>query len=84
MVKRKQNEHVPPWSDTPLDHWSANVDPAIMAGDEWVDNSADPGAEKLKQALQERPPAPFMHPTHDTNYGIDDDRFLSEETESTD
>ncbi|MCF8564969.1 DUF3905 domain-containing protein [Alicyclobacillus tolerans] len=75
------DENIPPWRETPLDHWSTDIDPTIMAGDEWVDNSADsdPGSRRIAQEqggtrVYER----FMHPTIDTNYGLDDDVFTSE------
>jgi hypothetical protein len=75
VVNRKHNEHVPAWSDTPLNHWSKDIDPVIMAGDEWVDDGSDPGTEAFAQKMAGRPPAPFLHPMHDTSYEVDDDQF---------
>lgn len=63
-----------PWRETPLDHWSRDIDPAIMSGDQWVDNENDPGTERrenqeLLSGEKATPPAPFMHPVHDVTYG---------------
>jgi len=80
-MQRRPHEQVPPWRDTPLDHWSAEIDPAIMSGDEWVTDSAsgDPGAERIEEGQGGTVmSAPFMHPTHDTNYGLERDVFTSE------
>jgi hypothetical protein len=77
-VSNRPADEIPVWRETPLDHWSAEIDPAIMSGDEWVD-SEDPGMQRIRE-LQggtyggER----FMHPMHDTNYGLEDDRFSSD------
>ncbi len=66
------------WRETPLDHWSTAIDPAIMAGDEWVE-PGDPGLAKAvtkddeenldltKQAMMGK----FQHPQHDSSYGTD-------------
>lgn len=68
-----------PWRDTPLDHWSTDIDPAIMSGDEWV-GPGDPGVAKAakfehgdaidltKQAMMGH----FQHPQHDSSYGLDE------------
>lgn len=80
-MKRRPTDEIPPWRNTPLEHWSTDIDPAIMAGDEWVDNSAraDPGSERIAEKQGGTVmSAPFMHPTHDTNYGLEDDVFTSE------
>lgn len=65
-----------PWREMPLDHWSRDIDPSIMSGDQWVDNEHDPGTERREsqQLLSgdvSSPLAPFMHPTHDVTYGND-------------
>lgn len=67
-----------PWRDTPLDHWSRDIDPAIMAGDQWVDNEHDPGSQRrdnrvLMSGTVPSPLAPFMHPTHDVTYGNEEE-----------
>jgi len=82
--KRPIDKDVPPWRETPLDHWSTDIDPVLMAGDEWVDNNSDPGTERiLEQQGGTTLGAPFMHPTHDVTYMLDDDVFTSEaESES--
>lgn len=56
--------------DTPLDHWTTDIDPSIMAGDGWVDED-DPGGRQAvgkeaahgvqTGAIADR----FMHPQHD-------------------
>lgn len=78
---RKPDKNLPPWRETPLDHWSREIDPAIMAGDEWAsdDPRTDPGAQRIREGrggtqLGE----PFMHPQHDTTYGLEEDTFTSE------
>ncbi len=59
-----------PWRDTPLDHWSADIDPSIMASDVWVEKG-DPGVEKaltkeMIAGLQTNMSVDrFMHPQHD-------------------
>lgn len=71
-------EKLPPWRETPLDHWSTDIDPVIMAGDEWTSDEpqSDPGAERIaEEGGGTAVGAPFMHPTHDTNYGLQDDAF---------
>lgn len=65
-----------PWRNTPLDNWSTEIDPAIMSGDQWVDEK-DPGWQRREnQALAKGDTsfllAPFMHPTHDATYGNDE------------
>ncbi|TCS83694.1 DUF3905 domain-containing protein [Tepidibacillus fermentans] len=61
--------------DTPLDHWSKDVDPAIMAGDEWVDKKNDFGHattenKELHKGINAQS-GTFMHPVHDVSYGKD-------------
>ncbi len=60
---------------TPLEYWSKEIDPAIMAGDEWVDKENDIGNEaeenkKLEEGIMHNS-AIFMHPIHDVSYGKD-------------
>ena len=67
-----------PWRDTPLDNWSRDIDPAIMSGDQWVDNDHDPGTTRrenleLLNGMRNPVMAPFMHPTHDTSWGNEHD-----------
>lgn len=73
------DEYAPVWRETPLDHWSKEIDPVIMAGDEWVEPiqseqdareiPADPGAKWWDGYQESREPgAPFLHPTHDVTY----------------
>lgn len=62
--------------NSPLENWSDEVDPSIMAGDEWVHPTNDIGwnTHENKELLEEkkRPQAsPFMHPTHDASRGTD-------------
>lgn len=60
---------------TPLDYWSKEVDPAIMAGDEWVDEDADFGNvseenEEMKRGIMTQSSI-FMHPVHDVSFKKD-------------
>lgn len=61
--------------NTPLDHWSTDIDPAIMSGDEWVDNNEDIGHTSTENQEMEEGILPqggvFMHPVHDVSYGKD-------------
>ena len=56
--------------ETPLDHWTTDIDPSIMAGDGWVDED-DPGgrqavSEETGQGAQAKMTVDrFMHPQHD-------------------
>lgn len=79
--RRKPDKHAPLWRETPLDHWSKEIDPAMMAGDEWASLSAkqDPGAERIAEEQGgTQIGAQFMHPQHDTTYDLEDDVFTSE------
>ncbi len=62
--------------ESPLENWSEDTDPSIMAGSEWVHPTNDIGwnteanralieNKKLKQT------APFMHPTIDVSKNTD-------------
>ncbi|WP_102271689.1 DUF3905 domain-containing protein [Cytobacillus massiliigabonensis] len=62
--------------NSPLENWSDEVDPAIMAGDEWVHPTNDIGwnTTENKDLLEKKkkPQAyPFMHPTKDVSRGTD-------------
>ncbi|TCJ02581.1 DUF3905 domain-containing protein [Cytobacillus praedii] len=62
--------------NSPLENWSVEVDPAIMAGDEWVHPTNDIGwnTTENKELLErkKKPHAyPFMHPTKDVSRGTD-------------
>jgi hypothetical protein len=63
-------------ANSPLNNWSTDVDPAIMAGDEWVHPTNDIGWNTAEnQEILEKGIAPqgvrFMHPTKDVSYGRD-------------
>lgn len=80
-MEKGARDNIPPWRETPLDHWSTEIDPALMAGDEWAEGGADadPGTEWIDERQgRAMSGAPFMHPTHDTNYGLEYDQFNSE------
>ncbi len=72
-------ENKAPWRKTPLDDWSTDVDPAILAGDEWVDEN-DPGAVRAAtpantgditaRSMLGR----YMHPEHDVSWHNEDYR----------
>lgn len=61
--------------NSPLNNWSTDVDPAEMAGDEWVHPTNDIGwntAENIELLEGLRPKGNrFMHPTKDVSRGTD-------------
>jgi hypothetical protein len=62
--------------ESPLENWSRDTDPAVMAGDEWVHQTNDIGwnTEENRELLEEnRLPQgfPSMHPTKDVSRGRD-------------
>jgi Protein of unknown function (DUF3905) len=62
--------------NSPLNHWSDDIDPSIMAGDEWVHPTNDIGwnteeNRELLEAKRQSQGIPFMHPSIDTSYGQD-------------
>jgi hypothetical protein len=61
--------------ESPLENWSKDTDPAIMAGDEWVHPTNDIGwntseNRELLESNKAPQASPFMHPTIDSS--IDD------------
>ncbi|RXT13549.1 DUF3905 domain-containing protein [Ammoniphilus sp. CFH 90114] len=62
--------------NSPLNNWSTDVDPAIMAGDQWVHPTNDIGcnssenAEMIEEGINPLG-VPFMHPDKDVSYGRD-------------
>nr|WP_205188782.1 DUF3905 domain-containing protein [Metabacillus iocasae] len=61
---------------SPLNNWSDDVDPAIMAGDQWVHPTNDIGWNTSENRdLLEAKKAPesqtFTHPDKDVGYGSD-------------
>jgi hypothetical protein len=58
--------------NSPLNNWSEDVDPSVMAGDEWVHPTNDIGwasgenTDLLESKKREQPAKQFMHPTHET------------------
>ena len=59
--------------DSPLENWSRETDPAIMAGDQWVHPFKDIGfwSEENREYFEQGIPpqgAPFMHPDKDAAY----------------
>jgi hypothetical protein len=76
MSEKKKREYDPN-PITPLDHWSEDVDPAIMSGQHWEREENSPlekdigwEREENEDLLDGIPPngARFMHPTHDVSY----------------
>jgi Protein of unknown function (DUF3905) len=64
MEQRPTETELPGWRETPLDHWSTDVDPAVMSCEEWVTPSSD---SRYVEDMQEMMPGdPFLHPTHNT------------------
>ena len=66
--------------ESPLEQWSEEIDPAIMAGDEWVHPTNDIGwntlenRELIEKQHKEQTPSNdkrFMHPTIDSSYNKD-------------
>ncbi|RDU38364.1 DUF3905 domain-containing protein [Neobacillus piezotolerans] len=62
--------------NSPLENWSDETDPEIMAGDQWVHPTNDIGwnTTENRELLERRrkPKAvPFMHPQIDTGKGTD-------------
>src|SRR3954471_9880060 len=62
--------------NSPLENWTRETDPAIMAGDEWVHPTNDIGwntTENRELLESKRKPQayPFMHPTKDVSKGSD-------------
>jgi Protein of unknown function (DUF3905) len=61
--------------ESPLNQWSTETDPSVMAGDKWVHPTNDIGwnTAENKELLEDKPPqgVPFMHPTHDVSMGKD-------------
>lgn len=62
--------------NSPLEKWTDETDPAVMAGDEWVHPTNDIGwnTAENRELLEEKkkPQAyPFMHPTKDVSKGHD-------------
>ncbi|WCK54399.1 DUF3905 domain-containing protein [Aneurinibacillus sp. Ricciae_BoGa-3] len=61
---------------SPLNNWSKDADPAIMAGDQWVHPTNDIGwntaenQELLKEGILPQSGI-FMHPTKDVSYRKD-------------
>jgi hypothetical protein len=61
-------------ANSPLENWTEDTDPAIMAGDEWVHPTNDIGWNSTEnRELLEKigKPHPFMHPTKDVSQGSD-------------
>ncbi|EFM11998.1 conserved hypothetical protein [Paenibacillus curdlanolyticus YK9] len=70
-------DHMYASADSPLEQWSVETDPSIMAGDEWVHPYKDIGfltadnraifeeGEQLQQGI-------FMHPDKDVGYAADE------------
>lgn len=63
-------------SNSPLNQWSKETDPSVMAGDEWVHPTNDIGwntDENIDLVEKQKAPqgAPFMHPTKDVSKGSD-------------
>ncbi|MFC4320563.1 DUF3905 domain-containing protein [Litchfieldia salsa] len=62
--------------ESPINNWSEDVDPSIMAGDDWVHPTNDIGwntSENRELLEQQKAPqgVPFMHPTKDVSKSTD-------------
>jgi hypothetical protein len=63
-------------SNSPLENWTKETDPAIMSGDQWVHPTNDIGwnTTENREILEDnrKPQAvPFMHPTKDVSQDTD-------------
>ncbi|MGD6872421.1 DUF3905 domain-containing protein [Sutcliffiella horikoshii] len=62
--------------ESPLNNWSDDIDPAIMAGDQWVHPTNDIGwnsSENRELIEKSKKPQgfPFTHPDKDVSYDRD-------------
>ncbi|ASS68604.1 MULTISPECIES: DUF3905 domain-containing protein [Paenibacillus] len=63
---------------SPLEQWSEETDPSVMAGDEWVHPFKDVGflteenRDYFERGIEPRPGS-FGHPEHNVRSGIDED-----------
>lgn len=61
--------------NSPLENWSEDTDPEIMAGDEWIHPTNDIGwnSTENRQLLESKiaPQPPFMHPDKDVSTDTD-------------
>ncbi|WHY87866.1 DUF3905 domain-containing protein [Neobacillus novalis] len=63
-------------NNSPLENWTEDTDPEIMAGDEWVHPTNDIGwntteNRELLESKRKPQASPFMHPTKDAGKGTD-------------
>ena len=63
-------------ANSPLENWSDELDPSLMAGDEWVHPTNDIGwnTDENRELIESKrkPQAyPFMHPTLDVSHEKD-------------
>jgi hypothetical protein len=63
-------------ANSPLNQWSEDVDPAVMAGEQWVHPTNDIGwnTAENRDLVEKNIPSkgvPFMHPTKDVSRGTD-------------
>ncbi|WP_342430390.1 DUF3905 domain-containing protein [Neobacillus sp. FSL H8-0543] len=63
-------------ANSPLENWTENTDPNIMAGEEWVHPTNDigwntPENRELLESKKKPHAYPFMHPTKDVGKGAD-------------
>ncbi|MWC30316.1 DUF3905 domain-containing protein [Paenibacillus sp. MMS18-CY102] len=70
-------DHMYASDDSPLEQWSTDTDPSIMAGDEWVHPYKDIGfltADNRAIFEEGEQPLPgiFMHPDKDVGFAIND------------
>ena len=74
-------------ANSPLEQWTENTDPAVMAGDQWVHPYKDIGFQTTEnRELFEKGIAPqsgiFMHPDKNAAYGFRSGQELKEEDKS--
>lgn len=62
--------------ESPLNNWSKEIDPSIMAGDDWIHPTNDIGwntseNRELLESKKEPNGFPFQHPAKDAGYHTD-------------
>jgi hypothetical protein len=69
-------DHVYESENSPLEQWTENTDPNVMAGDQWVHPYKDIGfqteenREYFEEGIQPQG-GMFMHPDKDVAYGVE-------------
>lgn len=75
--------------NSPLNQWSTDTDPAVMAGDEWIHPFKDVGfhTQENRDYFEKGIPPQggiFMHPFKDSSYKAYNGAVIEEDSEKTD